>query len=527
MSRHSHPLLEIYCLNYLNSLNHSRMNQPDMHSLGPARKFRAAHKESFHRSRFADQCAVLGYRTLLEWSVDCGAPLDHETANKAAQHGNIEMLKLYLRKKHHVDVAVQLTEDMHGDLNAVTKDLQEWACRAAFAGCQETLMWLFSETYIKPYVICLKPTRIIMEAARGGHVELVSWLSQRSRPPVSEDSREAFSLCVNAAKGGHLEAFKQFYQGFVQAGFDENLFGIPKFSFILNLRESFDHPKVMSWCLAHNHALLDQGKRSQLEIEVLSSGQVDEMKDYLKGWLEVMKNLYQHNRADFSERLKHVHFRVIPWLLEELGIERFEEVDVHLLHPAIDMQAIAWMEKHGLELRYFFDEFIEKQLELGESNIEQFLKWMLRKNLRINSQCIWRIAKQIVFYGLPIDLLDRLWQLKADTLEIDGETIPTILSYFCNYFRPTDITGSVFRTITTILPTLKTIQWLRQKGYHYGQKDARDYERNLDRSVYDLFVLTLIKKKPRFVKDYLDEIQKLEFPFSPDVFLSLQKFRDA
>lgn len=122
-------------------------DQPTRDALSwTCRQFRLAHKEPFDGLRFADECAEFGYSALLEWSIERGARFDAKTAEIAGKFGNVEMLAMYLRKKHQYDVSPQPLGKAKVLSAAVFRTIEQWADSAALTGCQRTFNWLIAET---------------------------------------------------------------------------------------------------------------------------------------------------------------------------------------------------------------------------------------------------------------------------------------------------------------------------------------------------------------------------------------------
>lgn len=375
---------------------------------------------------------------------------------------------------------------------------------------------------------------MIINAARGGDVNLVRRLLQVSQIPLSTlwDLQYALSSAA-AAEGGHLEAVKQFYQMELEAGFaqwcTENGLPPPLTYVMTGAMMPSPQPEIISWYLMQDLSLLGTWK-DMMEHYAVTNGLAEWMGD-LQSYFQQMKSRYhQEDRVIFGRRIAYAHVRVLERLLEELGIEKFENLTIEMGACGRDVGKLQWMKEHGIQFR--FDRVLIADSPPFDTEL---IRWILDQDVRPTAQDIACAARHF-----RIDILEMLWAKKSTHLIPDSQTIPNLIEEML-------IAGVLYDKDTsrfTYTPILKTLEWLKDKGYTCGPKlrQVKPYQAILqimqsarDRgggvpedlagrlgqpqpSVYDDFVLTLRKKKPRFFADYSAEIQALELPLSTSVF---------
>lgn len=502
------------------------------------RRFQKLSKDSFERFPLADTCAALGLARLLEWSVDLGAPLDAETALVAARHGQVEILEMYLRRKYQIDVS-QPFEPTSQPPEAVVETVQNWGYAGALNGCQPTLNWLIHQTHLWEKYFLGYPKvlfRVMSDAARGGHVGLTFNLWQASQLPLTELWNNWIFFSLFAAEDGHLEAVKKFHQLELEAGGEQwcaEHGADPLISHIMKTVPS--RPEIVAWCLAQDPEL-----DGHLEIQTeaaLNAERLEEWRADLQPYIQEMIRLYHHDRRVFNERMQGARLPVLQFMLKELGIEKFENVTVSNFHPTVNAQALQWMKEHGITLdfnRGVFDlDGYGSEFSIRAEKIKTFdkelLAWLLREGVKPTKQDIIGAA-----LSQRIDILDMLWESDLVIMPLDA-IIPHCLAIWLMLAPATRVS---FRS------RLETIKWLKEKGCGYytwslsttmvanitsaiGDDEIKAmltslHARKVD-FVYDWFVLMLLRKKPQFVKDYLAEIQALEFPLSDEVAHALSK----
>ena len=524
-------------------------DEPSRYALSlTCREFRQACKDPFERFRFADTCAALGHRVLLEWSVDHGAPFDAKTAEVAARHGHVDILKLYLRRKFQIDISSQPVV-LHD--KALREVVRQWWCCAAVARCRRTLHWLSDG---------LDPFEMIVSAARGGDVSLVRVLlgERRIQLPALWD-RWVF-LSVAAAECGHLRVVQDFFElekcDFELWRIEQRDDGtMPLLDRIIDAALENSHPNVVSWCIAQKPSLVHErlwgrtwlsekepsllttGSWAVLETTVVEPGVVDQWRGYLEDYFSIMRDHYRDNRSEFVEGLEDVHFRVIQLLFEELGIVKFAEVirpkRVH--HSCLNAKALQWMKEHGI-----LPDFYSAYHRLHSGNLDrEMVIWLLNEGVQPEPIYINDAAR-----AFRVDILEMLWMADSSDLVPNNYTIPETLRKTLE----SDVLSAESKDRYSLVSILKTLQWLKEKGYRYAAQSIGaicflqivtdglkskipnpvealiiDRTANDGGSVYDCFILTLLAKKPQFVKDYLAEIQELELPLSDEVALALSR----
>lgn len=499
-------------------------------------KFRRDCRVPFDRLQFADKCAEEGYLRLLEWSFNCGGPFDAKTAEVAARHGHVDILAMYLRKKHQLYVTLKPLSVAKEKQGALAEVVQQWGCVAAWAGNKRTLDWLITETGLWEKVFERNGRIVaIQHAAQGGHVALALHLLRLSHLSMRELWADNISLLsTEAARGGHLEAVQHFLNLEEEEDFTDRSFLV---DCIAAVAISNPHSAVLSWCTVQN----PYPTTLPVNLKVVAVEEQSKMREFLASYFNQMRDLYLNDRPIFTQVLQTVPFNFLPMFLEALNIEKFQDVTLRACDRSWRHLPSSWLKEHGIVIA-FPRVLVDIPLNVSFTTLDrEWIKWVIDQGVKATFDDI-----EYAVGSCPIDILEMLWGAKRDDLNPDGSTIPLHIALTLIYcLLPDDANEARF----SLVSFLRSIAWLKGKKYTYGPNSidtdlnvhhadiaclkrylGEKGNEDLDaitpeqlQSVYDRLILTLLKKYPRFCRDYCAEIEALELPLLPQVSLALSR----
>ena len=317
-----------------------------------------------------------GHLAIIEWlcghidSIDLPRPRVGDLFEKAAQAGQLEVMKYFVRfennieqikknsdalivsaKAGHLEVVKYLVE-LKFDLERATLLEQNALHAAAYFGHFEVVKYLIESGCAIDKTDCLSENALIF-AARSGHLEVVKWLANRGCD-IHQANHKGRNALILAAQAGHLDVVK--YLG--ENGCNSRLMDV-KGNNALTLAAKFGHLEVVKW-------LADQGCD--------------------------IRQINRDNNNALTLAAPSGHLEVVKWLADQgCDIRQINNDNNNALMLAAEsghIEVVRWLAAQGCDIRQTKNDNNNALMLAAQSGHLEVVKWLADQGCdvrRINS----------------------------------------------------------------------------------------------------------------------------------------------
>jgi ankyrin repeat protein len=338
-----------------------------------------------------------GHLAIIEWlcghidSIDLPRPRVGDLFEKAAQAGQLEVMKYFVRfennieqikknsdalivsaKAGHLEVVKYLVE-LKFDLERATLLEQNALHAAAYFGHFEVVKYLIESGCAIDKTDCLSENALIF-AARSGHLEVVKWLANRGCD-IHQANHKGRNALILAAQAGHLDVVK--YLG--ENGCNSRLMDV-KGNNALTLAAKFGHLEVVKW-LADQGCDIRQINNDNNNALTLAapSGHLEVVKWLADQGCDIRQINNDNNNA-LTLAAQSGHLEVVKWLADQgCDVRRINRDNNNALMLAAEsghLEVVKWLADQGCDIRQINNDDNNALMLAAESGHIEVVKWL-------------------------------------------------------------------------------------------------------------------------------------------------------